>query len=243
MLGLFRRTQFVPGAVTNRLKLFTRPPHDIAQKDRRQTDARDGSAHLCGGLMVVGKITVIGDKIVDLGGDDRKCNRNILGLAHESSRRLHCFCGGERRTLKFDQRKKTLELLLGVGKIAFDLPARFQDHNLWQDKHDFAGQRMLQYRVGPAQPNDAAEQDVGVDGTPRDLRKGYAMIAQPPLTNLQMELLKLYSLRLSDEQLLEVKQVLARHFADRLTRHVDALWEQKGLTTADMESWLNDDDQ
>ncbi|MFM7175143.1 MAG: hypothetical protein ACKO4U_19130 [Caldilinea sp.] len=28
------------------------------------------------------------------------------------------------------------------------------------------------------------------------------MIAQPPLTNLQMELLKLYSLRLSDEQLL-----------------------------------------
>lgn len=69
------------------------------------------------------------------------------------------------------------------------------------------------------------------------------MIAQPPLTNLQMELLKLYSLRLSDEQLLEVKQVLARHFADRLTRHVDALWEQKGLTAADMESWLNDDDQ
>lgn len=69
------------------------------------------------------------------------------------------------------------------------------------------------------------------------------MIAQPPLTNLQMELLRLYAVRLSDAQLLEVKEVLARHFANRLTRHVDMLWVQKGLTEADMESWLNDDDQ
>jgi hypothetical protein len=75
---------------------------------------------------------------------------------------------------------------------------------------------------------------------PLRLNQGYTMIAQPPLTNLQMELLRLYSLRLSDEQLLEVKQVLARHFADRLTSHVDGLWEQTGLTEADMESWLND---
>lgn len=69
------------------------------------------------------------------------------------------------------------------------------------------------------------------------------MIAQPPLTNLQMELLKLYAVPLSDEQLLEVKQVLARHFADRLSHHVDALWQRKGLTAADMEQWLSDVDQ
>ena len=69
------------------------------------------------------------------------------------------------------------------------------------------------------------------------------MIAQQPLTNLQMELLKLYAMRLSDDQLLEVKQVLARHFAKRLTRRVDGLWQERGLTAADMDRWLSDAEQ
>jgi hypothetical protein len=69
------------------------------------------------------------------------------------------------------------------------------------------------------------------------------MIAQQPLTNLQMELLKLYAMRLSDDQLLEVKQVLANHFAKRLTRRVDELWQKRGLTAADMEQWLADAEQ
>ena len=33
-------------------------------------------------------------------------------------------------------------------------------------------------------------------------------IGQPPFTNLQMELLLLYSLKLSDRELLQVKEVL-----------------------------------
>ena len=69
------------------------------------------------------------------------------------------------------------------------------------------------------------------------------MIAQQPLTNLQMELLKLYAMRLSDDQLLEVKQVLARHFAKRLRRRVDVLWQERGLTAADMDQWLSDAEQ
>ena len=76
-----------------------------------------------------------------------------------------------------------------------------------------------------------------------NMLKGCAMIAQPPLTNLQMELLKLYAVPLSEEQLLEVKEVLAEYFAGPLTRHVDELWEQRGLTAADMEQWLSDDEQ
>ena len=70
-----------------------------------------------------------------------------------------------------------------------------------------------------------------------------AMIAQQPLTNLQMELLKLYAMRLSDDQLLEVKQVLAGHFAKLLTRRVDRLWQERGLTAADMDQWLSDAEQ
>ena len=69
------------------------------------------------------------------------------------------------------------------------------------------------------------------------------MIAQQPLTNLQLELLKLYAVRLSDEQLLEVKEVLARYFAERLTRHVDQLWDERNLSSNDMEQWLAEHDQ
>lgn len=48
-----------------------------------------------------------------------------------------------------------------------------------------------------------------------------------PLTNLQLELLKLYSLRLSESDLIEVKRMLARYFSDRLNKHVDSCGEKK----------------
>jgi hypothetical protein len=69
------------------------------------------------------------------------------------------------------------------------------------------------------------------------------MHTQTPLTNLQLEILKLYSFDLSEAELLDLKNVLARHFANRLTKRVDAIWQEKGYTTEDMEHWLNEDDQ
>ena len=69
------------------------------------------------------------------------------------------------------------------------------------------------------------------------------MITQPPLTNLQVELLQLYSLKLSDNELLQVKEVLARYFAYRLRKHVDQLWQEIELTAEDTEQWLIDEDQ
>jgi hypothetical protein len=65
------------------------------------------------------------------------------------------------------------------------------------------------------------------------------MRTQPPLTNLQLEILKLYSLELTEKDLLDLKTVLARHFADRLSKRVDEIWQEKGLTDADMEQWLD----
>ena len=60
------------------------------------------------------------------------------------------------------------------------------------------------------------------------------------LTNLQVELLKLFKYNLSQKQLLEVKDLLAKYFADRATREMDKLWEEKGLTDKTMDSWLNE---
>ena len=60
------------------------------------------------------------------------------------------------------------------------------------------------------------------------------------LSNLQLELLKLYANDLPDDQLLEVRHLLARYFARKATEAMDLLWDEKGLTDQDMINWTNE---
>ncbi len=60
-----------------------------------------------------------------------------------------------------------------------------------------------------------------------------------PLTNIQMELMKLYATNLSNKDLEELKNILVKFYADKAISHADAIWDEKGLTDADMEQWLN----
>ena len=61
-----------------------------------------------------------------------------------------------------------------------------------------------------------------------------------PLTNLQLELLKLYSTNLDKKDLVEIKRILAKYFAQRAIKEADKIWEEKGLSNDDMEKWLNE---
>jgi len=60
------------------------------------------------------------------------------------------------------------------------------------------------------------------------------------LTNLQLELIKLFNYNLSQSQLLEVKELLSKYFADKATNEMDKIWEAKGLTNETMDTWLNE---
>lgn len=60
------------------------------------------------------------------------------------------------------------------------------------------------------------------------------------LSNLQLELLKLYANDLPDEQLVEIRQLLAHYFAHKATEAMDAVWAEKGLTEQDMVNWTNE---
>jgi hypothetical protein len=60
---------------------------------------------------------------------------------------------------------------------------------------------------------------------------------------LQLELLKIYSFSPSEEELLQVKQLLATFFAQRLSKMVDKAIEEKGITAQDLDNWLNEDEQ
>jgi hypothetical protein len=63
------------------------------------------------------------------------------------------------------------------------------------------------------------------------------------LSNVQLELLKLYSTNLSEKDIMELKDVLARFYAEKSIELADRVWEQKGYTNKDMDSILNDDGQ
>lgn len=60
------------------------------------------------------------------------------------------------------------------------------------------------------------------------------------LSNIQQELLKIYSFNIPDEDLSKIKKILADYFADKAVSEANKAWEEKGLTSDDMEKWLNE---
>ncbi len=68
------------------------------------------------------------------------------------------------------------------------------------------------------------------------------MSAAHPLSNIQQELLKLYSSDIEEADLLHIKRYLAKYFAFKAIGDADAIWDQKGYTNETMDQWLNEDD-
>ena len=60
------------------------------------------------------------------------------------------------------------------------------------------------------------------------------------MSNLQLELLRLYGNGVSEETLREVKTLLAKFFADRAADEMDKVWDERGLTEQDMIDWSNE---
>lgn len=60
------------------------------------------------------------------------------------------------------------------------------------------------------------------------------------LTNLQLELLKIFSRDLPEEELLEIKQILSAYFAEKATREMDRLWDERNWSQQTMQQWLNE---
>jgi len=60
------------------------------------------------------------------------------------------------------------------------------------------------------------------------------------MSNLQLELLRLYGNGVSDESLREIKTILAKYFADKATDAMDVVWDEKDLTEQTMIDWTNE---
>jgi hypothetical protein len=66
------------------------------------------------------------------------------------------------------------------------------------------------------------------------------MEAVGKLTNVQIELLKLFQYNLPEKQLVEIKNMLAKYFADTATAEMDKLWVENNWNNDVMKDWANE---
>ncbi len=65
------------------------------------------------------------------------------------------------------------------------------------------------------------------------------MAATPSISNIQQELLKLYSSNIAEADLLNIKRYLAKYFATKAIDEADQIWEERGYDNDLMGKWLN----
>lgn len=63
-------------------------------------------------------------------------------------------------------------------------------------------------------------------------------VIDKPLTNLQLELIKMFSLNLSDQELDDIKRLLSNYFADKASDEMDKLWDENNWSNETMDKWL-----
>jgi hypothetical protein len=62
------------------------------------------------------------------------------------------------------------------------------------------------------------------------------------LSPIQMELLKVYSFSPTENELRDIRSMLARYFGVRLAQKTSEAADRKGITESDLEKWLRDGD-
>lgn len=65
---------------------------------------------------------------------------------------------------------------------------------------------------------------------------------QPPLTNLQVELLKLFAKQLPEKDLLAIRDLISNYLLERTFELVDTEWERRRYTVENFQQKLNGND-
>ena len=60
---------------------------------------------------------------------------------------------------------------------------------------------------------------------------------QTPFNAAQQELLQLFAIGLSDEELRDIKRMLVKYFMERAMDEADKVWDKRGYTNELMEEW------
>lgn len=57
------------------------------------------------------------------------------------------------------------------------------------------------------------------------------------LSNLQLEILRVFSFDLEEKQIIEIRDLLAKYFAEKATEEMDRLWDERGWSEQTIEEW------
>jgi hypothetical protein len=68
-----------------------------------------------------------------------------------------------------------------------------------------------------------------------------ASTIQPPLSNLQVELLKLFSANVPDEDLLFIKKMIANYLLEKARDRADKIWDEKGYSDEKLLAMLTEE--
>jgi len=60
------------------------------------------------------------------------------------------------------------------------------------------------------------------------------------LSSLQLELLNIYSFQPKEEDLLAIKQLMAKYFSGKLQQNIQQAIDEKNITEDDMTAWINE---
>jgi hypothetical protein len=63
------------------------------------------------------------------------------------------------------------------------------------------------------------------------------------LTNLQLELIQTFSYALPDEQMAEIRQLLAQYFLDKADTEIDRLWQENAWDENTIDEWARGHDR
>jgi len=69
------------------------------------------------------------------------------------------------------------------------------------------------------------------------------ILSSKPLSNVQVELLKLFSKDISDQELMDLKNILIDFYAKKSIALADQVWNKKKLSDEKMDGLLNSDEQ
>ena len=61
-----------------------------------------------------------------------------------------------------------------------------------------------------------------------------------PLNKSQLEILKLFSRELDEKDYLEIKRLIVRYLAEKVTKMADQVWEENNWNQEEMENLVNE---
>lgn len=61
---------------------------------------------------------------------------------------------------------------------------------------------------------------------------------KPPFSNLQMEILKLFSQEVTEQDLLEIKTMISKYFFEKSAKEAEHVWQERGYDDAFLQKIL-----